>query len=217
MAAAWTRDLREHPPPDGQLALGLRRWLDAEHGELPCASQAACWLDVKRAYMALRPRLRRIYVVVRDVPTYWPVVEQLGFRPLGGPAAVLDGVEYTSVVLDFGPGSVDGWLAGLLAAELGVDEAPELDAVARELSVQGERVSLAPLEFGLLAHLSEREGRAVARDELLAEVWETELHGGSNVVDAVVRSLRHSSARRRRSSRPFAGAAIACAPIGART
>ena len=188
---AWARDLRERPPPKGQLVLGLRRWLDTEQGELPCASQAACWLDVKRAYMALRPRLRRIYVVVRDVPTYWPVVEKLGFRPLPGPPAVLDGAEYTSVVLDFGPGSVDGWLAGLLAAELGVDEEPELDAVARELSVQGRRVSLTPLEFGLLGHLREREGRAVARRELLAEVWGTEFTGGSNVVDAVVRSLRH--------------------------
>jgi hypothetical protein len=188
---AWARDLRERPPPKGQLALGLRRWLDAEHGELPCASQAACWLDVKRAYMALRPRLRRMYVVVRDVPTYWPVVEKLGFRPLPGPTAVLDGIGYTSVVLDFGPGSVDGWLAALLAAELGVDEEPELDAVARELSVQGRRVSLTPLEFGLLGHLREREGRAVARRELLAEVWGTEFTGGSNVVDAVVRSLRH--------------------------
>ena len=191
VVAAWARDLREHPPPNGQLALGLRRWLDAEHGELPCASQAACWLDVKRTYMALRPRLRRMYVVVRDVPTYWPVVEQLGFRPLPGVAAVLDGAEYTSVVLDFGPGSVDGWLAGLLAAELGVDEEPELDAVARELSVQGECVALTPLEFGLLGHLRKREGRAVARRELLAEVWGTEFTGGSNVVDAVVRSLRH--------------------------
>ena len=187
---AWARDLREHPLPKGQLALGLRRWLDAEHGELPCASQAACWLDVKRTYMALRPRLRRIYVVVRDVPTYWPVVEKLGFRPLPGAAAVLDGVEYTSVVLDFGPGSVDGWLAGLVAAELGVAEEPELDEVARELAVQGVRVSLTPLEFGLLRHLRDREGQAVARHELLVEVWGTEFTGGSNVVDAVVRSLR---------------------------
>jgi DNA-binding response OmpR family regulator len=31
----------------------------------------------------------------------------------------------------------------------------------------------------------------VARPELLAEVWGTEFTGGSNVVDAVVRSLRH--------------------------
>jgi Transcriptional regulatory protein, C terminal len=187
---AWARDLREHPLAKGRLALGLRRWLDAEHGELPCASQAACWLDVKRTYMALRPRLRRMYVVVRDVPTYWSIVEKLGFRPLAGAAAVLDGVEYTSVVLDFGPGSVDGWLAGIVAAELGVAEEPELDEVARELVVQGVRVSLTPLEFGLLRHLRDREGQAVGRHELLAEVWGTEFTGGSNVVDAVVRSLR---------------------------
>ena len=62
--------------------------------------------------------------------------------------------------------------------------------MARELSVQGERVALTPLEFGLLAHLRGREGRGVARHELLAEVWGTEFTGGSNVVDAVVRSLR---------------------------
>jgi Transcriptional regulatory protein, C terminal len=141
--------------------------------------------------MALRPRLRRMYVVVRDVPTYWSVVEKLGFRPLAGAAAVLDGVEYTSVVLDFGPGSVDGWLAGLVATELGLAEEPELDEVARELAVQGARVSLTPLEFGLLRHLRDREGHAVARHELLAEVWGTEFTGGSNVVDAVVRSVRH--------------------------
>jgi hypothetical protein len=188
---AWARDLRDHPLPSGELVLGLRRWQDVEHGELPCASQAACWLDVKRAYMALRPRLRRIYVVVRDVPTYWPVVEKLGFRPLPGPAAVLDGTDYMTVVLDFGPGSVDGWLAGLLAAELGAREEPELDPVARELSVQGQRVSLTPLEFGLLSHLRAREGRVVARRELLVEVWGTQFTGGSNVVDAVVRSVRH--------------------------
>jgi len=188
---AWARDLREHPLPKGQLALGLRRWLDVEQGELPCASQAACWLDVKRAYMALRPALRRMYVVVHDVPTYWPVVEKLGFRPLADGVAVLDGLDHASVVLDFGPGSVDGWLASLVADELGVDEEPEFDAVARELDVQGARISLTPLEFGLLRHLREREGQAVARDELLAEVWGTEFTGGSNVIDAVVRSLRH--------------------------
>ena len=76
----WARHLHENPVPTGQVVLGLRRWLDVERGELPCASQAACWLDVKRAYMALRPALRRMYVVVHDVPTYWPVVEKLGFR-----------------------------------------------------------------------------------------------------------------------------------------
>jgi uncharacterized protein (DUF934 family) len=187
---AWARDLLDNPLPKGQTALGLRRWLDAERGELPCASQAACWLDVKRAYMALRPALRRMYVVVHDVPTYWPVVEKLGFRPLPDGAAELDGVDYASVVLDFGPGSVDGWLASLVADELGVDVEPELDEEARELEVNGERVGLTPLEFGLFKHLREREGKSVSRNELLREVWGTEFTGGSNVVDAVVRGLR---------------------------
>jgi uncharacterized protein (DUF934 family) len=187
---AWSRDLRDDPLPKGQIALGLRRWLDAERGELPCAAQAACWLDVKRAYMALRPALRRMYVVVHDVPTYWPVVEKLGFRPLAEGAVDVGGVEYASVVLDFGPGSVDGWLADLVGAELGVGDELSPDEAARELSVHGDRVALTPLEFGLFSHLRQREGKAVARSELLREVWGTEFTGGSNVVDAVVRSLR---------------------------
>jgi hypothetical protein len=186
---AWTRDLHDRPLPKGQLALGLRRWLDEERGESPCASQAACWLDVKRTYMALRPALRRMYVVVRDVPGYWPVVERLGFRPFANSVATLDGVDYSSVVLDFGSGSVDGWLAELVAGELGVGD-DELDEAALELTVQGARVALTPLEFGLFRHLREREGFSVSRGELLHEVWHTDFTGGSNVVDAVVRSLR---------------------------
>ncbi len=187
---AWSRHLRDNPLPKGQIALGLRRWLDAEKGELPCASQAACWLDVKRTYMALRPTLRRMYVVVHDVPTYWPVVEKLGFRPIAERGVDVAGIEYASVALDFGPGSVDGWLADLVGAELGVGDDATPDEAARELSVQGKRVPLTPLEFGLFSHLRQCEGKTVSRSALLREVWGTEFIGGSNVVDAVVRSLR---------------------------
>ena len=87
VVAAWRRHLCDQPLPRGQLALGLRRWLDVESGERPSPAQAACWLDVKRAYMALRPALRRIYVTVEDAAGYLPVVERLGFRPLPGPLA----------------------------------------------------------------------------------------------------------------------------------
>lgn len=190
VAELWARHLRDEPLPRGQTALGLRRWLDADRGELPCPSQAACWLDVKRAYMALRPALRRMYVVVHDVPTYWPVVEKLGFRPLPEPTVVVDGTEYTSVALDFGPGSVDGWLARLVGTELGIDGERSFDSGTRELRVRGETIALTPLEFGLFDHLRQCEGRAVTREELLREVWGTEFTGGSNVVDVVVRTLR---------------------------
>jgi hypothetical protein len=190
VTADWTRHLRDHPLPHGQLALGLRWWLDADHGESPFASQAACWLDVERTCMALRPALRRVYVVVGDVATTWPVVEELGFRPLRHDDLELEGVQYRSVVLDFGPDSVDGWVASLVGRQLGLQQAHLLDEETRELMVQGRPRVLTPLEFGLIRHLSGRAGRLVTRTELLREVWGTQFACGSNVVDAVVRTLR---------------------------
>jgi hypothetical protein len=191
VARAWSVHLREHPLPNGQIALGFRRWLDTDDGEAPCSTQAASWLDVKREYMALRPLLGRIYVAVTDVPTYWPVVERLGFRPLPGDPPLLDGTRYASVVLDFGPGSVDGWLANLVATELGLSvDGRTIDDDTHELVTRGRRVPLTPLEFGLLSYLAARSGRCVTRQELLRDVWGTRFTGGSNLVDVVVRSLR---------------------------
>jgi hypothetical protein len=186
----WVEHLRNERIPRGVPVLGLRRWLDIDDGESPCASQAACWLDVKRTYMALRPDLRRIYVTVTDVPTYWPTVEKLGFRPVTETPAELDGTGYASVFLDFGPGSVDGWLAGLVAAELGLEPGLRLDETANEVVVEGQPISLTPLEYGVLARLDQAAGRAVTRRDLLESVWGTSFTGGSNVVDAVIHSLR---------------------------
>jgi DNA-binding response OmpR family regulator len=140
--------------------------------------------------MALRPALRRLYAVTRDVATYRPVVGELGFRPLPHDDVELDGVRYGSVVLDFGPDSVDGWLASLLRRQLGLGEDQVLDEETRELMVQGCPRVLTPLEYGMFRHLSGRAGRLVTRPELLREVWGTQFTGGSNVVDAVVRTLR---------------------------
>jgi hypothetical protein len=190
VTAAWRGHLRNHPLPRGQVALGLRRWLDTEHGESPCASQAACWLDVERTCMALRPALRRMYGVVRDVATYWPVVDELGFRPLPHDDVELDGMRFASGVLDFGPDSVDGWLASLVGRQLALHQGAVLDENTRELMIQGRPCILTPLEFGMFRHLSGRAGRLVTRPELLREVWGTQFTGGSNIVDAVVRTLR---------------------------
>ena len=77
-----------------------------------------------------------------------------------------------------------------LAAELGVADQGLLDPAARELLLDGERIPLTPLEFGVIALLESRGGEAVSRDELLRQVWGHGHAGGSNVVDAVVRGLR---------------------------
>ncbi len=187
----WIEHLGTSPVPPAQQVLFMRRWLAEEVGEGPCAVQAACWLDCKRAYMVLRPHLRRVYVASRDhVATYAPVLGRLGFQLISSTDAMLDGQSFKTAMLDFGPSSVDGWLARLVAAELGVAVDELLDVEARELVIDGRRLPLTPLEFSLVRYLYEHEGSAVSRDSLLRDVWGRMYDVGSNVVDVVVRSLR---------------------------
>jgi DNA-binding response OmpR family regulator len=80
--------------------------------------------------------------------------------------------------MDFGPASVDGWLAELGGRQrLAADE---------EAGPSG----LTPLESQVLAYLRAREGQAVERAALLQDVWGHEWTGGSNVVEVVISSLR---------------------------
>jgi Transcriptional regulatory protein, C terminal len=183
---AWLDHLNGQPLPRQQRALFLRRWLSAQDGESPSPVQAACWVDVKRKYLELRPHLRRVYLAVRDLEPYAAAAAKLGFRVLA--EAGVDG--WRSALLDFGPSSVDGWLARLVAAELGVEEDSLLDCAARELVFNGRRIGLTRLEFGVMEFLQRRTGEAVPRSALLASVWEQNYDGGGNVVDVVIRSLR---------------------------
>ena len=84
--------------------------------------------------------------------------------------------------------TVDGWWAGLAARELGVDDDQLLDAQARELVVDGRRVSLTPIELALMELLVARGGAVTSRKEILRTVWHTD-HEGSNVIEAAVGSL----------------------------
>jgi hypothetical protein len=187
----WMRHLAEVPTPRGQLSLFCRRWLSAGRGELPSPVQGAAWLDLKRTYMELRPRLRRVYMTIWDMETYGATAQQLGFRLVPGEQVMFDGRTYYSAVNDFGPNSIDGWLAGLVGIELGEPlEHDLLDHDARELVLNGQRVPLTKLEFGTLHHLHTQPGKAISREELLDAVWGSDYPGGSNVVDVIVRSLR---------------------------
>ncbi len=198
VARAWCGHLAADPVPPPGRALLIRRWLSASGGEALSPVQAVCWLDIKRVYLEQRPGLRRVYLVLRDPEPYGSVARQLGFRPLPGSGVDLDGARYHSAMLDFGPASVDGWLLGLIAAELGLEQEDVLDLEARELVLERGRVPLTRLEFALLRHIAQREGRVVPRDELLREVWGYRYDGASNVVDVVVRALRKKLASRAR-------------------
>jgi DNA-binding response OmpR family regulator len=158
----------------------FQRWLlDREAGLHPAPSTAALVLDLKRAYLELRPVLRRVYAPLLDksaLGTYAP----LGFTACEGGL----------MVSDFGPASVDGWLSDLAAREMLVDDDLLLDPTRRQLLLDGSRVDLTRLEFDVLHYLHERDGRNVDRASLLRDVWGYDWSGGSNVVEVVVSALR---------------------------
>jgi hypothetical protein len=188
VVAAWRDHLSRDPLPRGQRALFDRCELSRDHGGAPSPVQAATWLDIKRIYMETRPRIGRLYSVSADPTPYVEALTTLGFSFF--PAPVRLGRDYTCVWLDFGPDSVDGWLARLAAVELGIQPEELLDAENRELVLDDRRVPLTPLEFGVLQHLLGCKGKAVSRATLIADVWGHTYVGGSNVVDVIVRSLR---------------------------
>jgi pimeloyl-ACP methyl ester carboxylesterase len=76
------------------------------------------------------------------------------------------------------------------------DERPRLDSANCALVLDGERVLLTPLELGVFEHLEQHHQRVVPRADLVAAVWK-QASIGSNVVDAVVRTLRKKLGRYR--------------------
>lgn len=186
----WRAHLRDDPVRPGDLVLFSRRMLDREGGDAPGPLQAAVFLDVKRLYMELRPKLRRIYWGAYNGLGFLPALGPLGFVSVPEADAVVDGRRFHTLMLDFGPGSVDEWLARVAAAELGLNQEDLLDVSARELVIGEERVPLTRLEFDLLRYLILREGKAVPRTDLLADVWGYSYEGDSNVIEVGIRSLR---------------------------
>jgi Transcriptional regulatory protein, C terminal/NACHT domain len=202
LAASWAKDLPRSE--DRATTLWLRRSLDRDTGEGPSPGQAACWLDIKRTYLELRPQLRWVYTSFCDAEQYRRSFEQLGFRLADEGRPVLDTILQHTFCLDMGVDSVDGWLGNMLARETGTASgvatsySPLLDEQARELVVNGSRISLTPLEFGVFAYLVARPNIAVARYELVEAVWGYGKEAStSNVVETVVRSVRQKLGERR--------------------
>jgi DNA-binding response OmpR family regulator len=190
VTAEWCDHLRREPIGPEEQALFVRVHLSRATGAGPSPESSAMMLDLKRTYMELRPRLRRVYTLFYPRTPMWTFLTRVAFRPLPGATLTRDEHTPRPMVLDFGPGSVDGWLAGLVANELSAGEAVHLNRAARELVVDERRIPLTPLEFTVMQYLMDREGQAVSRSALLDDVWHDSYQGGSNVVDVVVRALR---------------------------
>jgi len=62
-----------------------------------------------------------VYAAVEDFATLAPILTPVGYTLLKKANVALGGTTYQSILLDFGPSSVDGWLEKVIGAELGVD------------------------------------------------------------------------------------------------
>src|SRR5262250_1815362 len=190
VVATWRRHLRANPVPRGQQVLFLRHMLAADGGEATTPAHAALILDLKRRYLEMRPRLRRIYSQAADPAAALFQLAPLGFTPLPDSAAEIGGTTYHAICNDFGPSSIDGWLTDLAAREMLIDNHALLDPGRRQLILDGTRADLTKLEFEVLQYLHEREGRIVSQAVLLRDVWGYSWSGGSNVVEVVISALR---------------------------
>jgi len=185
----WRRHLRSDPVPRGQSVLLARTALAHATGAGASPCLAALLRDMERASLDAGPALRRIYSIVYGDAALAPLMP-LGFEALPGARDIHHGGErYRPVLCDLGPESIPGWVSRIAARDLPV-EADGLDADARELVLDGERVGLTKLETDLLGYLREREGQAVSREALLRDVWGYDWSGGANVVEVAVSGLR---------------------------
>jgi hypothetical protein len=199
LLTAWRVHLLQDPARGGTLF--MRALLAADPAD-DTPERAACILDLKRAYFE-RWDLSRIYVAASAAAIEGPVMRRLGFLPL---SAAHDGVP-GSMVLNLPGAGVVGWIAALL----GVQAAPSATALSfardrREIAIDGAVVRLTPLEADVLAALIDRAPAVVTRETLIGTVWQRNFVG-SNVVDAVVRTLRRKlgSERRRIVTVPKSG------------
>jgi len=206
VVATWREHLRANPVPRGQQVLFLRHMLAADGGEATTPAHAALILDLKRRYLEMRPRLRRIYSQAADPAAALSQLAPLGFAPLPDGTAEIGGTTYHAFCNDFGPSSIDGWLTDLAAREMLIDNHALLDPDRRELILDGTRANLTKLEFDVLQYLHEREGRIVSRAALLRDVWGYNWSGGSNVVEVVISALRRKLGDRAGSLQTVRGA-----------
>ena len=65
-----------------------------------------------------------------------------------------------------------------------------IDLRKRDVQFDDEPIDLTPTEFRLLAALAKRSGEAVAKEELIEEVWGKDRRGGGNALRRYIAMLR---------------------------
>lgn len=78
------------------------------------------------------------------------------------------------------------------SAEVFAYEGLEINFTAREVLIDGNKVSLTPKEYDLLFYLVKNINIALSREKLLEEVWGYDFYGDDRTVDTHIKMLRNS-------------------------
>ena len=68
----------------------------------------------------------------------------------------------------------------------------EVNFAARTITVDGERVNLAPKEYDLLFYLIQNKNIALSRDKLLSDIWGYDFFGDDRTIDTHIKNLRNN-------------------------
>lgn len=68
----------------------------------------------------------------------------------------------------------------------------EINFTAREVKIDGQKVSMTPKEYDLLFYLVKNMNIALSREKLLEEVWGFDFYGDDRTVDTHIKMLRNS-------------------------
>ncbi len=68
----------------------------------------------------------------------------------------------------------------------------EINFTAREVCINGKKVSMTPKEYDLLFYLVRNANIALSREKLLEEVWGYDFYGDDRTVDTHIKMLRNS-------------------------
>ena len=71
-------------------------------------------------------------------------------------------------------------------------EGLEINFTAREVKIDGKKVSMTPKEYDLLFYLVKNMNIALSREKLLEEVWGFDFYGDDRTVDTHIKMLRNS-------------------------
>lgn len=75
-------------------------------------------------------------------------------------------------------------------AEVFTQEGLKVDFTAHIVEIDGEKVSLSPKEFDLLAYMIRNQGIALTREKLLQKVWGYDFFGDDRTLDTHIKLLR---------------------------